>query len=178
MKNIILISSLVFILSMSGCEKKSTASQTSTGLVTLSDDEASNAKSDINSAMDKLHSALKAKNADELDKLLIDGLFAMTGSDDVFNKSVFVDNMRKSYSTDSTNPYIYDIDRREIIIDKTAGTAIIFEQFKMEQVTPGVSWRLLSHVIKESDGWKFSMLSFTIVPTKDQLPSMMAGLQK
>ena len=124
--------------------------------------------------LDKYHNGVRGKKAADITNLLAeDGLYCGTDPGELWNKKSFSDNMAAAFANTSMSTISYTIDKREIHLEKNAGSAIVLEQFTMVEFfgrkTP---LRLVSHVVKNNGAWKIDFLSVSIVPHNEDIPKI------
>ena len=135
------------------------------------------AKDAVNVLMDKYQTAWEAKDASALSALLTeDGLFCGTDPSEFMDKKMINDGWTQAFSNTTTN-YSYSVDKREIRVTADGNSAIAIEQFTMKAIAPKIPCRIVSHLIKTGDGWKFDFICWNLIPKNEDIGKLNKALE-
>jgi len=99
-----------------------------------------------------------------------DGLYCGTDPKELWDKKTFSDYITKAFADTSMGAINYTIDKCEIRVEKNGTSAIALEQFRMDVFfSPKTPLRMVSHLIKDGDNWKFDFTSLSLVPTNEDI---------
>ncbi len=129
------------------------------------------AKKEVTAMLDTYHGAMKMKNASEMANLFAeDGLYCGTDPNELWDKEAFSDYIRQAFADTSvvTN---YTVERRKVRISKDGISAIAVEQF-IDAASPRILVRVVTHMLKDSVGWKLDFTSWALVPKNEDVPKI------
>ena len=134
-------------------------------------------KSEVNSLMEKYITAWKAKDVNTLSSLLTeDGLFCGTDPTELWNKKMIKDGWTQAFS-DATVNYSYSVEKREIRITADGNSAIVMEHATMKAISPKISCRIVSHLVKAGEGWNFDFISWNLIPKNEDIAKLNKALE-
>ena len=134
-------------------------------------------RSEVNSLLEKYLHAWNARDANTLGALLTDdGLFCGTDPTEFLDKKTVVQGWTQAFS-DSTINVSYSVEKREIRITSDGNSAIAVEQYTMKGFMPKIQWRLVNHLVKAGDGWKFDFISWNLIPKNEDIPKLNKALE-
>lgn len=134
-------------------------------------------KSEVNSLLEKYLHAWNSRDVNTLSILLTeDGLFCGTDPTEFFDKKIVVSGWTQAFS-DTANHFSYSVEKREIRVTSDGNSAIAVEQYTMKEFMPKIQWRLVNHLVKTSDGWKFDFISWNLIPKNEDIPKLNKALE-
>ena len=126
------------------------------------------AKKEITAMLDHYHGAMKNKDASEIANLFEEnGLYCGTDPNELWDKEAFSDYIRKAFA-DPAVVINYTVERRKVRVSKDGIAAIAVEQF-IDAASPKILVRVVSHLVKDSVGWKLDFTSWALVPKNEDL---------
>lgn len=129
------------------------------------------AKKEITAMLDSYHAAMKNKNASEIANLFEEtGLYCGTDPNELWDKEAFSDYIRKAFA-DASVVVNYTVERRKVRVSKDGTAAIAVEQF-IDAASPKILVRVVSHLVKDSVGWKLDFTSWALVPKNEDVPKI------
>lgn len=135
------------------------------------------AKVEVNDFMDTYLKLWNAKDVKALTALLAeDGIFCGTDPSELMNKKTISDAWVQAFA-DTTLTFTFAVDKREIRVESDGNSAIVMEQFIVNPYTPKIPWRLVSHVFKTDDSWKFDFISWNLIPKNEDIPRLNKALE-
>lgn len=134
-------------------------------------------KEEITILMDKYLNAFNTKDASTITALFADdGLFCGTDPSELMDKKALSDMITQSLA-DTTMIWSYSIDKREIRIATDGSSAIVLEQFTMPGISSKIPMRLIYHVVKAGDKWKFDFISWSFIPKNEDILKLNKALE-
>jgi ketosteroid isomerase-like protein len=135
------------------------------------------AKVAVNNFMDTYQKLWNAKDVNALLALLTeDGLFCGTDPSELLDKKLISEAWKQAFA-DTTLKFIFSVDKREIRINSDGNSALVMEQFGNNPFTPKIMWRLVSHLVKEGDGWKIDFISWNLIPKNEDIGKLNKALE-
>ena len=126
------------------------------------------AKKEITAMLDSYHAAMKNKHASEMANLFEEsGLYCGTDPNELWDKEAFSDYIRKAFA-DTSVVINYTVERRKVRVSKDGTAAISVEQF-IDAASPKILVRVVSHLVKDSVGWKMDFTSWALVPKNEDV---------
>lgn len=133
-------------------------------------------KTEVNTLMETYLTAWNAKDAKTLASLITDdGLYCGTDPSEFIDKKTVSDDWAMAFA-DSTMNYNYTVDKREIRVVSDGNSAIGIEQFTMKVISPKIQWRIVSHAVKTSGGWKLDFISWNMIPRNEDIGKLNKAL--
>jgi hypothetical protein len=164
-KTITLLAIALSVATAVGCKNDKTTATTENHA------ESADIKTEIMAIADKFHASFKAKKADDIKNLITDtGVFSGTDPEEVYNQQGFIDYLMKKLGNPAIGTITYEIDRREMVIDKNGCGVTLVDQFTPIVFTQNIPWRMTSHLIKKDGVWKFDFISLSMIPKNDVVP--------
>lgn len=71
----------------------------------------------------------------------------------------------------------YSIDKREIRISADGNSAISIEQCIVKNMSPKIPLRMVSHLVKTGNDWKFDFFSASLIPNNEDLGKLNKALE-
>ncbi len=135
------------------------------------------AKDAVNTQLDNLHSAMKAKDIDAYMTFFTDdGLYCGTDPGEFWDREQYLSSAAQMFANDSL-VFNYSIDKREIRVDPDGNSATSVEQFIVKWFCPKIPIRIISHFVKIDDDWKIDFLSLSLVPKNDDMGKLNKALE-
>jgi ketosteroid isomerase-like protein len=139
--------------------------------------DTSAAKESIATFLDKFQAASIDKKLDSISKFMADdGLFCGTDPKEFFSKDSMLIIMKMVFA-DTSMSTKYTIDKRVIRLEKDGNSAVVIEQGINKSMSPKIPYRMVAHVVKTGDAWKFDFLSENIVALNEDLPKLIKSLE-
>lgn len=163
----IIFTAMTFI----GCQEKSriTASE-------ATDPQA--AKKEVSDVLDSYHQGLKTKNLSAMSEALTeDGLFCGTDPGELWDKESFSAYMTKAFADTTSKNIEYAIDTRDVRISDDGQSAIVTEQFQMDELSKRIRTRMITHLISTNEGWKIDFSSLAMIPANADLGKLDKALE-
>ena len=176
MKRTITLLALALSLSMAvACSD----TKNSDGKTTAAISDPQSAKNDILTVADKFHAAFKSKKIVEISPLINEkGFFMGTDPEEVFNKQGFENYLTQKLTNPAIGTITYEIERREMLFEESGDGVVLIDQFTPDVFTQHIQWRMVTHLVKKDNAWKFNFISFSLVPKNNVIPAVnMAAYQ-
>ncbi len=134
-------------------------------------------KAELTIFMDEYSVAYKAMDINKMTAFCTDdALFLGSDPSEFWSKQQITDYFM-AQGLDSTMKLEYVIDRREILVAADGNSAIVVEQFVLPIISPNMPVRCINNVVKVSDGWKFDLLSWNVIPRNEDIPVINAAFE-
>ncbi|HET7732913.1 MAG TPA: nuclear transport factor 2 family protein [Paludibacter sp.] len=161
-----LIYPLIFAaLLMSGCKSKTP-------------DMESSMKA-INELLDKNEAAIKNRNLDSMAALLDDrGLYCGTDPSELWTKKQICDEYARMFADSTVNFDRTVVSKREIRVQEDGNSAIVIEQWIIEQLFPKMPVRMITQLIKEGNAWKINFTSISLIPLNNDVVKLNKAMEK
>lgn len=117
--------------------------------------------------MDKVHAAFK--NGDwstYISYLQKDGLYCGTDPKELWSLPEMSEYL---LSGEETLEVDYTITDRKIMVSKSGNSALVTEQFNMQEMSARFPERLVTQVVRVENEWRINYFSFSLVPTNSDL---------
>lgn len=133
-------------------------------------------KAEVNTLMENIWTAWNAKDVNAVTSLITeDGLFCGTDPTELWDKKQISD-LWKQFFADSTTNMVLKVNKREIRVVSDGKSALVMEQQISNQFTPKIQWRIVSHAVKKSDGWKLDFISWNMIPRNEDIGKLNKAL--
>lgn len=135
------------------------------------------AKAEVNALMETYLTAFNAKDVATLTTLITDdGLFCGTDPTELMDKKTTKEAWTMAFA-DTTLNLSYALDKREIRLVADGNSAIVMEQFFIKSFSMKLPWRIVSHAVKTTDGWKLDFISWSFIPKNGDIVKVMAAME-
>lgn len=135
------------------------------------------AKNAINTQLDNLHQASKAKDISFLRNVFTDdGLCCGTDPGEFWDKEQVLSINLHMFENVSI-VFDYSIDKREIRVDPDGNSAICVEQFTWNSFSQKIPIRLVSHFINIDNDWKLDFVSWSLIPLNADIDKLNKALE-
>ena len=125
-------------------------------------------KAEVNTLMETYLTAWNARDAKTLATLITDdGLYCGTDPGEIMDKKTVTDAWTLAL-TDTTLKS-FAVDKREIRVVADGNSAIVMEQFYDNPYNLKIPWRLVSHAVKTTVGWKLDFISWSFIPKNEDI---------
>lgn len=134
-------------------------------------------KHDVTRLMENFHAELMAKNVRSMMKFMAeDGLYCGTDPKEFMSKTEFSDMV--SQTVEQMNILEYPIQKREVQIGHDGQSALVVEQFVIEQFSAHMQLRLISHCLHSHHGWLIDFMSWNFIPANEDLEKINKALEQ
>jgi ketosteroid isomerase-like protein len=139
--------------------------------------DAAAAKESITTFLIRFQTVFMDKKFDSVANFMADdGLFCGSDPREFFSKDSILNTLKLIFA-DTSMSNKYTIDKRVIHLEKDGNSAVVIEQGFNKSMTPKIPFRLISHVIKAGDTWKFDFLSWNIVALNEDIDKLNKALE-
>lgn len=131
----------------------------------------------INAILDSMHTTLKGGLLKEFPKYLSDdGLFLGTDPGEYWTKQGLMDYMKKTFPGD-TFKFVYNIEKREVLMDDAGRSALVIEQFYLPNMSRKIMVRAISRVDRKDDKWTIDFYSWNMIPRNEDIDKLNKALE-
>ena len=125
----------------------------------------------ITKCMDKFYAAYHSKDfINVLDFMTEDCLSCGTDSKEFWDKAANNDMLKAMAADTSVHPPAFRMDKRVIRLDKEGNSAIVIEQFFINEWSNKIPVRNVSHLVKVKGKWKMDFMSSAFIPDNEDMP--------
>ena len=126
--------------------------------------------------METYLTAWNARDAKTLATLITDdGLYCGTDPGEIMDKKTVTDAWTLALA--DTTLKSFAVDKREIRVTADGNSAIVMEQFYDNPYNLKIPWRLVSHAVKTTDGWKLDFISWSFIPKNEDIVKVMKAME-
>lgn len=134
-------------------------------------------KAEVTKTLDEIDAAFKAKDATTiLSYFAEDGMYCGTDPSELWDKAAYSKLMTEMLA-DTTMSFNMNIDKTEIVVDKSGNSANVLRQFITKWSNP-ISVRETMHLIKLDNKWLIDFSTFGLIPDNKDLPNITASVVK
>ena len=132
----------------------------------------------INELLDKNDAAMKARNLDSLAALMDDrGLYCGTDPSELWTKKQVCNEYARMFADSTVNFDRTAVSKREIRIQEDGNSAIVIEQWIIEQLFPKMPVRKITQLVKEGNVWKINFTSISPIPLNNDMAKLNKALE-
>ena len=124
----------------------------------------------ITKFMDNFYAAYHSKDYKKvLDFITEDCLSCGTDSKEFWDKAATSEMIKAMVADTSVHPPAFKIDKRVIKLDKEGNSAIVIEQFFVEEWSKKIPVRNVSHLVKIKGKWYLDFMSSAFIPDNEDM---------
>jgi len=133
-------------------------------------------KHDVTRLMENFHAELMAKNVKAMMKLMAEeGLYCGTDPKEFWNKTECGEITKKT--VEEMGLIEYPIQKREIRVGHDGQSALVIDQFVIEQFSKRMPMRMISRCTHTHHGWLIDFLSWSFIPANEDLEKINKALE-
>lgn len=167
MKKVLIPFAAVFFLTACDNSAPVASSKDSTASTAPQMDTAK-AKTDVSTLMDAVHNAFHKNDLATIENSMApDALILGTDPKEIWPFSQFRDTLKKFFSDTSFHGMVYDVPAHEIRVHD--GSAIIVDQYQLNDMSKKMMTRNIAHARYENGKWLLDLMSWNVVPTNANL---------
>lgn len=158
---------LLAVLLFPACQEKAVVVQLDTAAL----------KGQIYELMGKYNSALNAKDVGQVGTYLSDDLLYLgTDPSEFWNREAIIALWKQAFA-DTTLSLKYTVDKREIKVATDGNSAIVVEQFTVNQISPKIPVRFVYHLVKTENSWMIDFASVAVIPKNEDIAALNLALE-
>lgn len=134
-------------------------------------------KHDVIRLVENFHAELMARNIHAMMKLMADeGLYCGTDPKEFLSKQEFGDMVKQT--VEKIGPLEYPMQKRDVQIGQDGQSAVVIEQFVVNQFSKHMPIRLVSRCTHTHHGWLIDFMSWSFIPMNEDLEKINKALEQ